>query len=280
MTTAVAPPRAGYILGHSEHEMNRLIKQSQYFNDLTAALLRDAGLSEGMRVLDVGSGAGDVALLAAEIVGPRGMVVGVDTSPEAVALATERAASAGLRNVRFQTQDAAEVMLDAPVDALIGRLILMYFTDPAFTLRRLVSWVKPGGIVAFQEIDMAGATSWPCCPLFETVVQRITTTFTRAGCDARTGLKLPAIFRETGLPDPRLILGARVESAPHAAIYEVGVGITRTLLPVMQQTGVASAEEVGIETLAERVRDEAVALDATLVSPSLIGAWARNTAAA
>jgi ubiquinone/menaquinone biosynthesis C-methylase UbiE len=280
MTTAVAPASAGYILGHSEHEMNRLITQSRYFNDLTAALLREAGLGRGMRVLDVGSGAGDVAFLAADIVGPQGTVIGVDRSPEAVALATERAVNAGLHNVRFEAQDAAEVMLDGPVDALIGRLVLRYFADPALVLRRLVTWVKPGGIVAFQEIDMDGATSSSPCPLFDTTVQRITAAFTRAGCDARTGLNLTPIFREAGLPAPHMILGARVESAPRAAIFDVGAGITRTLLPVKQQTGVASAEEIDVETLADRLRDEAVARNATLVSPSLIGAWARNIAPA
>ncbi len=51
--------------------------------------------------------------------------------------------------------------------------------------------------------------------------------------------------------------------------------MTRVMLPLMQRTGIATAEEVGVETLAERIRAEAVALDATLVSPPWIGAWTR-----
>ena len=52
--------------------------------------------------------------------------------------------------------------------------------------------------------------------------------------------------------------------------------VPRTLLPLMQQTGVATAEEVGVDTLAARLRDEAVAKKAVLVLPPLIGAWARK----
>ena len=91
-----------------------------------------------------------------------------------------------------------------------------------------------------------------------------------------TAPKLGPIVQEAGLPAPQMILGARVERGPDAQMYDQVTQITRTLLPLMQRTGVATAEEVGIETLADRIRKEAVALDATVVSPSFIGAWTRN----
>lgn len=70
-----------YVLGHSSAELQRLIDQSRFFGDLTAQVLRQAGLGRGMRVLDVGCGAGDVSFLAASIVGPTGEVIGIDRSP-------------------------------------------------------------------------------------------------------------------------------------------------------------------------------------------------------
>jgi SAM-dependent methyltransferase len=261
-----------YVLGHSEEELDRLVRQSRFFDDLTAALLRQAGLREGMRVLDVGCGAGDVSFLAASIVGPRGTVIGVDKSAQAVALASRRTA-AGRSNVHFLTEDAARLELDEPVDALVGRIVLMYFADPAAVLRRLATFVKPRGIVVFQELDMKGATSEPVCPTFETAVQRIRETFRRAGSSDRMGLQLPRIFREAGLPAPRTIAGARVEAGPDSPIYEQVAGVTRSLLSPMIAAGVATAEEIAIETLADRIHAEVLALDATLVSPSLIGAW-------
>ena len=83
-------------------------------------------------------------------------------------------------------------------------------------------------------------------------------------------------FREAGLPVPRLIQGARVEAGPASPIYAWMEQTTRTLLPLMERTGVATAVEVAVETLAERLREEAVARDAVLVPPPLIGAWART----
>ncbi len=270
---------SGYALGHAEDELDRIINSAQFLGDLTEHVLHLAGLASGMRVLDVGCGPGDVTFLAAKLVGPEGTVIGVDTSPEAIELARQRAAAVGLTNVHFLIQDLsyAELVLDEPVDALIGRLVLQYFADPALVLRRLATLVKPGGLVAFEEADMKdGVYSEPVCPIYETAIQRIAQTFTRIGAEARTGSKLAQIFQEAGLPAPQMILHARVEHGSDSPIYNLVAQMTRVMLPLMQRTGVATAEEVGVETLAERVRAEAVALGATLVTPPWIGAWTRT----
>src|SRR5512138_970953 len=114
-----------YILGHQDNELDRLIKQAQFYGDLTKHVLQLAGLQPGMRVLDVGCGAGDVSFLAAQFVGPKGQVIGVDKSSEAIAFASRRAASARLTNMQFVASDLLELQLAEPVDALIGRLVLM-----------------------------------------------------------------------------------------------------------------------------------------------------------
>ncbi len=232
-----------------------------------------------MRVLDVGCGAGDVSFLAARRVGPTGQVLGIDRAPEAVAVAERRAREAGLTNVSFAVHDLSDLTLTGPVDALIGRLVLMYLGDPAAALRRLLDDVKPGGVVAFQEMDMGTATCEPDCPLFTTTGERIIQTFVRAGLDHRTGLKLARIYRNAGLPAPQTLQGARVESGPDSAVYAYVAQVTRTLLPLMERTGMATAAEVGLDTLAARLREEIVAADATVVPPPLIGAWARKPAA-
>ncbi|MCL4300047.1 MAG: methyltransferase domain-containing protein [Anaerolineae bacterium] len=273
VTLTQNPP---YILGHAETELDRLIHQARFFGDLTRHVLNLAGLGPGMRVLDAGCGAGDVSFMAVRMVGPKGEVIGVDKSPEAVALASQRALAAGLTNVHFVTQDLAELHLDEPVDALIGSRILMYFADPAVALRRLAGFVKPGGLVVFQDFDMEAAKSEPACALFETTLRRVKQTFTRAGFDIQCGLKLSRIFQEAGLTAPQMILGARVETGPDALVYDQLAQVTRSLLPVMERTGIATAAEVGIETLADRIRDDALANNSTLVSPALIGAWTRK----
>ena len=65
-----------YPLAHGTEETRRLIQQSGFINPFTRALFVDAGISPGMTVLDVGSGAGDVALIAAGLMGRAGRVVG------------------------------------------------------------------------------------------------------------------------------------------------------------------------------------------------------------
>ena len=254
------------IFGRSGGEPDLLIDQ----------VMRFAGLAAGMRVLDLGCGAGDLSFPLARLVGPTGAVIGVDRSREAVAPAVQRAASRGLTNVRFLARDVASLCLAEPVDALIGRLVLMHYSDPAVVLRRLASLVRPGGPIAFVELDIDGARSAPACPLFAHAVERLAEFLTRAGVDARIGLRLGRIFQEAGLPPPRQALRARVERGADSPLYDQIARLTGALLPLMTRTGVAGPDEVAVETLAARLREEAVACDATVVSPSFVGAWTRT----
>lgn len=268
-----------YVLGHTQHELDRLISQGRFIGDLTEHMLRLAGINSGMRVLDIGCGAGDVSFLVRSLVGPDGVVIGVDRAPEAIAIAQQRAQKADLSNVQFMATDLDQLILDKPVDALIGRLVLMYFPKPAVVLRHLLSFVKPGGIIAFQELDMESVVAQPMCNEFWRAGQRLNQTFSRAGIDIRTGLKLPFIFQEAGLPAPQMLQLARVEYGPDSQAYAWIEQLTRTLLPLIQQTGVATADEVGLDNLAARMRDEAVAKKAVLVLPPFIGAWTHKPAA-
>jgi ubiquinone/menaquinone biosynthesis C-methylase UbiE len=91
-----------YVLGHSQREILRLISQAAMLRPVTERLLRSVKIGPGMRALDVGCGAGDVSILAAEFVGPTGSVVGIDRNREILTLAGERAHAAGLRQISFE----------------------------------------------------------------------------------------------------------------------------------------------------------------------------------
>jgi SAM-dependent methyltransferase len=236
--------------------------------------MRGAGIELGMRVLDVGCGAGDVSFLVARLVRPEGSVIGVDSSATAVDTARARARAAELDMVA----DAADLSLDVPVDALVGRLILMYLTTGA--LGRLVRIVRPGGVVAFQELHAAGATSHPPCPTYDQAVARIAETLTRVGCDPDTGLDLWHRFLHAGLDGTVLLQTAPVEPPPAAASCAQVLQITRTLIGAMERTGVATAAEVDLDTLATRLDDEILDRRAVIVFPPLIAAWARTPLAA
>src|SRR5262245_5164047 len=185
-----------YALGHSEQELQRLSRQGQALGPFTRQLFQQAGISRGMRVLDVGCGSGDVAFLAADLVGPSGTVVGVDRERRAVEWANARANSQGTTNVNFVEGDPTEMEFDQKFDAIVGRLVLMYYPDPVGAIRKLTRHVRPEGLVVFQEMDMANARSLPVARVFERSVMWIRQTLNASGARTQLGLQLYQLFVE------------------------------------------------------------------------------------
>src|SRR5262245_16075362 len=89
---------AEYVLGHSDRELERLSAQARLIGPITREFFIDAGIVPGMRILDMGSGNGDVSFLAADLVGDKGSVVGVDRAPAAIVAARRRAEARSLGN--------------------------------------------------------------------------------------------------------------------------------------------------------------------------------------
>jgi SAM-dependent methyltransferase len=249
---------ATYLFGHSEAETRRLRLQAAILDASTRGMLAAAGLAPGMRVLDVGSGAGDVALLAAELVGPEGFVVGVERNPELVSLAQARAQAAGASNVRFERGDLESSTPAGSFDALVGRCVLFFLPQPAAVLRRLLGALRPGGVVAFQEpgnaaVRPAATAPWPT---LERVWGWILEVYRRNGMDLHMGLRLHRVFLEAGLPAPAMQLHAAVGGGPQWPGFEYMAELVRTLLPLITRDAIATEAEVGIDTLADRLRAE------------------------
>ncbi len=264
-----------YVLGHSEHEVERLKAQARLIDPITERFFRAAGVSSGMRVLDVGSGPGDVAFLASGIVGAGGSVVGADRVPAAVQAARSRAAARSLQNVSFLEGDPSELTFDQPFDAAIGRYVLQFQSDPAAMLRRLATKVRPGGVVVFHEIDWGGLSSFPPVPTYDLCSRWGAEAMRMHGTETRMGSKLYATFVAAGLPTPKLRLEAlAVAGTESVAWLRQFKDLIATLLPQIERFGLATASEVDIETLVERMRKEANESSSVLVGHYQIGAWA------
>ena len=116
----MADSDSGYEFGSAEDELARLELQGSALAPATRMIFTAAGIQAGMRVLDVGCGAGDVAFVAADPVGPEAYVIGVDRSPEAPARAQLRAQQRGLAQVEFVEGDVHDPAPGGPFDAIVG----------------------------------------------------------------------------------------------------------------------------------------------------------------
>ena len=266
-----------YAMGYSEGERRRLVEQAAIYAGSTRNLFAEAGIGPGARVLDAGCGVGDVSLLAASIVGAGGSVVGVDSDPQALAVAEARAAQAELDHVRFVQADLRDVSFEQPFDAVVGRFVLMYLADPADGLRRLSGHVRPGGVVAIQEFQFEGLMrTYPDLPgsLYHQAVDWALETFRRAGVETDMGFRLPGTFRAAGLPSPQAALHCPLTSGPDHPAYSMFAHVLESLLPLIEAFGVATPEEIGVETFARRIGDQAAAHDVVGCCPPVVGAWA------
>ena len=249
---------ATYTLGRTSHETTRLIEQSRIYGASTQRLCKRAGIAKGMRVLEIGSGAGDVALMLAELVGPDGRVVGVDVNPTILDTARQRAADAGVRNVEFIAGDARALDFSDKFDAIVGRFVLMYMSEPRQAFAKLITHLRPGSIIAFQEPEytLYPALLHPDTPLMNQLIQWILAVFEHSGAHLDMGIGLYRAFVDAGLPAPTMHLESPIGAAKTWAGYRYMATIFQSLLPLLEKYGLATAEQVDVDTLAARIRQE------------------------
>jgi SAM-dependent methyltransferase len=262
----------GYVLGHSSLEIERLKAQAELIDPITERFFRAAGVGPGMRVLDVGSGAGDVAFLARSLVGEDGSVEGFDRSPVAVQVARARATELRLANVTFHEGDAPEGQ--QLVDAAVGRYVLQFQPDPAVMLRQIASRVRPGGLLVFHEIDWGALSSFPPVPTFDRLCSLGAEALRRHGTETRMGAKLHRAFAAAGFPAPTVRFEAPVLAGDGALPWlRMFRDLLAVLLVEMVRLGVASEAEVGLETAVERMAEEARQTGSVFIGHGQFGAW-------
>src|SRR5206468_1200628 len=198
---------------------------------------------------------GDVAMLAARLVGPSGDVVGVERDPRSIARARARVAEAGLRNVSFTQSDVNQIQSSKPFDAAVGRFILMWLPDPASVLRQLSLLVRPGGVVAFQEPSWAPVFAISThLALWSAAASLMCETIRRSRANPEMGLTLYRIFQEAGLPAPAMQMELPLGDDPDFIRWMYDVMCS--LRPQIQRLNL-SLEKLGdFDTLLERLQAE------------------------
>jgi ubiquinone/menaquinone biosynthesis C-methylase UbiE len=265
-----------YVLGHSKNEIQRLISQAAIFRPVTERLLRAVKIGPGMRILDLGCGAGDVSMVAAEFVGPTGLVVGIDRNQEVLTLAAERARAAGLPQIRFARASVESFSSQETFDLVIGRYIVIHQSDPIGFLRAAARLVRPGGSIAFHELRLLQRfDSLPRVPLWQVTGHLILTAAQSALPHYDVGDRLIEMFFRAGLPQPTVFCETPVGGGIDSPLYAWLAETLRSFLPQLEKIGISLDERIGIETLESRLREAVVAARSQIEGPGQLCAWSR-----
>lgn len=203
-------------------------------------------------------------------------MLGIDRSPAAAERARARAIRRNIHNVGFEVGDPAAMYFEGPFDAIVGRFVLMYQDDPAGSLRDIMRHLREGGLVAFQELDLTTCRCWPVVPTFVEAARWLTEALRSSGARPELGLEMHSLFLNCGLPEPSMRMDALISGEENNPVLKLLAEAVRTLVPTLEQLSIASAAQVGIETLTDRMRKEVAAKRGVAMSYALIGAWARK----
>ena len=198
-----------------------------------------------MRVLDVGSGAGDTALVVAELVGDSGEVLGIDRAPLAVVAAQSRIKTLGKHNISFRQGDLDSLEVAETFDAVVGRYVLVFNPNSAAMLTTAARLVRPGGVIAFHEPDWNGSRLNPVAPMYEQCSDWIVRTFKKVGTNPYIGQDLHSAFVRAGLPAPSMALRALIGGPSNDVSYvDLIAELAITMAPVMEEQGVIARGEI------------------------------------
>jgi SAM-dependent methyltransferase len=265
-----------YVLGSDEAEIARLETQAAALAEPTALLLKRGGIVAGMRVLDLGTGPGDVAFQLAELVGPEGSVTGVDRDPAQLSAAEDRRERAGLANVTFRRDDARTFVDAEPFDAVVCRLLLFHLPDAVDVIAHHARGLVPSGRFLAVDYDMGAVRALPPVELLDRVREWLNAGFAHAKADPFVGMRLPVLFAKAGLQDIGS-LGVQPYWPPnHPSAPSLATDVVRALAPAIVASGIATEEELGLDTLEQRVREAINAAGAVWTSPTVVGCWGRR----
>lgn len=184
-----------YILGTHEAEIERLGLQHRVWRAAALRVWREAGLRSGQRVLDIGCGPGFGSIDLAEIVGPRGQVVGYERSRRFLDHVNIVSAQRGLAIEAIAADLDRQIFPPAMADAAWCRWVLSFVQKPAALISRIADGLKPGGVVIFHEYcDYRSWRLGPPSDDFARFVDAVMHSWRSAGGEPDIGLELPMML--------------------------------------------------------------------------------------
>jgi SAM-dependent methyltransferase len=260
-----------YIIRGGAAGRERLRVLSRVMGPMTVRLLERVGVPRGARCLDAGCGGGDVTLTLSRMVGPAGAVVGIDIDDVKLDLARREAAADGAGNVDYRHAGIDEVSADGAFDVAYSRFLLCHLPDPDAGLDRLVGAVRPGGVVAVQDIDYTGGFCHPPSGAFHAYWDLYPRVAAFAGGDPYLGRRLPAMFAAAGIED----VGVHIEQpAGFDADTKLLSALTlENIADAAVSAGLANAGDV--DELMHEFHAFAARPDTMLTLPRMVQVWGR-----
>lgn len=176
--------------GYSQEELQLLPKKAAAASAGCGNPTALAGLKKGEVVLDLGSGGGIDVFLAAKKVGPKGLVIGVDMTPEMIDLARENAGKGDVKNVEFRLGEIEHLpVADETVDVIISNCVINLSTQKEQVFKEAYRVLRKGGRLFVSDMMVKGLpeevrnniSAWTSCVGGAIELEAYTDAIRRAG---------------------------------------------------------------------------------------------------
>ena len=274
VSTAIEPnqerrQRHHYIIRGGVEGRERLRVLARVMRPTTLNLFDRAGIKPGMTCLDVGCGGGDVTLELADLVGPKGKVIGWDIDETKIELARREAEERHHDNVEFRLLDISESDGAPEFDVVYARFLLTHLGDPVGALARMLRVVQPNGLVILEDIDCTGCFCHPYSAAFWRFIELYTQTAQRRGGDPNIGPRLPGMLLEAGVEEVKMNV-----VQPAALDGEVKLMIPLTMENIVDSVlaeGLASKAD--LDTLIDELYEFSHNPRTVVSHPRVVQAW-------
>jgi SAM-dependent methyltransferase len=264
-----------YVIRGGIEGRERLRILSRVMHSSSTSLFDHLDLRDGLACLDVGCGGGDATLELARRVAPGGRAVGTDIDRAKLELAREEARRHGVANVAFEESDARDAGGTAEFDLVYARFLLTHLSDPAATVDGFVRHVRPGGVVAVEDIDFRGSFTHPESKAHARFEELYCSVVWRRGGNPHIGPSLPGLLRGHGLEDVGV---AVVQPAGlHGEVKLISALTLENIADAVVSEGLATWEE--IDHLVRELYALAADPDTLLALPRIVQSWGRRPAA-
>jgi SAM-dependent methyltransferase len=239
----------------------------------TLALLHSLGPLVGKRIIDAACGGGDVSLLLAELAGPRGQVVGYDLDAALLTLASQRAQEADASNLRFITADVTRPWAVEDIDCVYARFILTHLAEPEAMLAQALAVLKPGGVIAIEDIDADGVFWDPASAAMDKLMEIYIAVAEARGGDPFIGRRLHRLLADNGFTDVKTSMAHPYGRSGAAKLSPalIGPSITDAAVALGIMTRMA------MEQLNEDLMAFARHPHTTIAMPRVFQAWGKKS---